>query len=392
MSRAGSVRQSPPPSAAAPERAAAEGVCASAQEAPAPLPEVAGEATRLASLAERLLPWYRSSCRDLPWRREPTPYRVLVSELMLQQTRVEAVIPYFERFVAALPDFPSLAEVSEERLMKLWQGLGYYSRARNLKKAAEAVCRDHGGRLPADLQALRALPGVGEYTAGAVAAIAFGLPAVAVDGNVLRVFSRLSCLERESDRPEVKRFVTALATALLPDASGDFAQGLMELGATVCLPNGAPLCDVCPLASLCLARAAGREGELPLRRAKKGRRVERRTVLLCLLGGRLALVRRPSRGLLAGLWEPPCLEGHEDAASVRRRLEALGGVVTGVTALSPVRHVFTHVEWEMVGYLVELSDCAAPPKEWVWVTKEALAQEYALPGAYEKLVAEGWRS
>ena len=210
------------------------------------------------NIAPALLDWFYTNRRILPFREDSTPYHVWLSEIMLQQTRVSAALPYYERFLAALPDIPALAGCEEEKLHKLWEGLGYYSRVRNLQKAAKIVCAQYGGQLPADYNALLALPGIGEYTAGAIASISFGLPVPAVDGNVLRVFARLYNDPRLVTDPQVKREFTARVMEHQPPAkAGDYNQALMELGALVCLPNGAPLCEQCPLGTLCRARAAG---------------------------------------------------------------------------------------------------------------------------------------
>ena len=205
-------------------------------------------------IAQPLLHWFWANHRVLPFRSDPTPYHVWVSEIMLQQTRVAAAVPYYERFVQELPDIPALAACEEERLLKLWEGLGYYSRVRNLQKAARIVCEQYGGQLPGDLAALKKLPGIGDYTAGAIASIGFGVPAPAVDGNVLRVFARLYNDEGDIMQPAVKASTTQKVMAQQPaEAPGDFNQALMELGALVCTP-GQPDCAACPLQALCLGR------------------------------------------------------------------------------------------------------------------------------------------
>ncbi len=233
------------------------------------------------NIAPALLEWFYKNQRILPFRTDPSPYHVWLSEIMLQQTRVSAALPYYERFLAALPDIPALAACEEEKLHKLWEGLGYYSRVRNLQKAARIVCEQYGGQLPADYDALRALPGIGDYTAGAIASISFGLAVPAVDGNVLRVFSRLYNDPGVITEPAVKRAFTArVMEHQPPEKAGDYNQALMELGALVCVPNGAPLCEQCPLASLCEARRAGTALELPHKAAPKARRIEPVTVVL----------------------------------------------------------------------------------------------------------------
>ena len=341
------------------------------------------EHSALKTLPDLLLPWYERHARSLPWRADPTPYKVLVSELMLQQTRVEAALPYFERFVAALPDFEALANAPEAQLMKLWQGLGYYSRARNLQRAAQLVVQRHGGRLPADVKALRELPGIGDYTAGAVASIAFGLPAAAVDGNVLRVFSRLLCMEEDVASPAVKKEVAGMVEGLMPkDRAGDFTQALMELGATVCLPNGRPLCESCPALSLCAAAREGRQEALPVKKEKKARRIERKTVVLLCCGDGVALRQRPEKGLLAGLWEPLAMQGHLSERQGGEVVRDLGGSVLDMAALPKAKHVFTHVEWHMTGWRVELAQRDGLQGDWHWTSDAQRGEGYAVPSAY----------
>ena len=257
------------------------------------------------NISSALLDWFYKNHRILPFRTDPSPYHVWLSEIMLQQTRVSAALPYYERFLAALPDIPALAACEEEKLHKLWEGLGYYSRVRNLQKAARIVCEQYGGQLPADYDALRALPGIGDYTAGAIASISFGIPVPAVDGNVLRVFSRLYNDPAAVTEPAVKKAFTArVMEHQPPDAPGDYNQALMELGALVCVPNGAPLCEKCPLAHLCAARAAGTALELPRKAAPKPRRLQPVTLALLESPAGFLLQQRPQKGLLAGLWQP----------------------------------------------------------------------------------------
>ena len=253
------------------------------------------------NISPALLEWFYQNRRILPFREDPTPYHVWLSEIMLQQTRVSAALPYYERFLAALPDIPALAACEEEKLHKLWEGLGYYSRVRNLQKAAKIVCAQYGGQLPADYDALRALPGIGDYTAGAIASISFGIPVPAVDGNVLRVFSRLYNDPGVITEPAVKKAFTArVMEHQPPEKAGDYNQALMELGALVCVPNGAPLCEQCPLAHLCAARAAGTAPELPQKAKPKPRRIQPVTLALLESPEGFLLQQRPEKGLLAG--------------------------------------------------------------------------------------------
>lgn len=334
-------------------------------------------------LSALLLAWYDSSARELPWRSNPTPYRVWISEIMLQQTRVEAVKPYFLRFVEALPDVPSLAACPEETLLKLWEGLGYYSRARNLQKAARLLVEKHGGALPASFDALKSLPGIGEYTAGAIASIAFGLACPAVDGNVLRVLSRVTASREDIGDARMKKAWGEAIAVILPERPGDFNQALMELGACVCLPNGEPLCGGCPLRGLCRAYGEGLTGELPVKAPKKARRVEERTVLfLRREDGRIALRRRPDTGLLAGMWEPVNLSGKLDQRAVLDALLFMGFLGRELTSLPVARHIFTHVEWRMTCWEAEVSGAGQPGDGLVWVLPEEIEKGYAIPSAY----------
>lgn len=325
-----------------------------------------------------LLEWYRDNARSLPWRDDPTPYHVWVSEVMLQQTRVAAVLDYYRRFMAEVPDVAALAALSEERLMKLWQGLGYYSRARNLQAAARQIMEEHGGSFPSDYQAVRALKGVGDYTAGAICSIAFGQPVPAVDGNVLRVVTRVTGDEGDITTPAMKAKVAAHLAPIIPlDDPGAFTQAMMELGATVCLPNGAPLCDTCPARSFCTARLENRVDMLPVKTKKKARRVEERTVWLIFHEGRVALRRRPAKGLLAGLWEYP-----NELSPAGDALARWGIAPASLRSVGMGKHIFTHIEWRMSALAAEASSHALP-EGWVWADRAALAREYAVPNAFQ---------
>ena len=340
------------------------------------------------NIAPALLAWFYQNRRSLPFRDDPTPYHVWVSEIMLQQTRVAAALPYYERFVRELPDIPALAACPPERLDKLWEGLGYYRRVRSMQKAARLVCEQYGGALPASYDALLALPGVGPYTAGAIASIGFGLPAPAVDGNVLRVFARLYNDPAPVDDAAAKRTFTARVMAWQPpDAPGDYNQALMELGALVCLPGASPLCDRCPLAALCEGRRAGAAASLPCKAPPKARRVLPVTVLLVqnAATGAWLLQQRPEGGLLAGLWQPPALEDAclADAGAARGALAALGLDAGGADpeALPAAKHIFTHVEWRLSGWRLTVPDQPAPAG-CVWAGRADLEGRYALPGAF----------
>ena len=332
---------------------------------------------RLAEAAARLIEWYAASRRPLPWREEPTPYHVWISEIMLQQTRIEAVIPYYERFLRELPDIASLAAVDENRLLKLWEGLGYYSRARNLRKAARQVMEQYGGELPRRAEELKKLAGIGDYTAGAIASIAYGEPEPAVDGNVLRVLSRLLAFDDDIMEQRTRREVSAKLRAVYPggENAGLLTEGIMELGEIVCIPNGEAKCGLCPLRALCLARERDAVAHYPVKAPPRARRIEERTVLLLRCGECWAIRKREGKGLLAGLWEfpnvPGALTAEEAAAHVPGALSC--------TPCGEAVHIFTHVEWHMRGYLL---DCAAESPDFTWVSAEALREDYSLPTAF----------
>ena len=338
----------------------------------------------LAPIAPPLLAWFYENGRKLPFRQHPTPYRVWVSEIMLQQTRMTAALPYYERFMAALPTVADLAACEEEQLFKLWEGLGYYSRARNLQKAARLVCERYGGELPDDWEALRALPGVGDYTAGAVASICFGKAVPAVDGNVLRVFARLYNDDSDITRPAVKRAFTQRVMAHQPpDASGPYNEALMELGALVCVP-GNPDCAACPLAHICRGRAAGNPGRLPCKPPKKPRPAQPVTVALIAGPDGWLLQRRGEGGLLAGLWQPPLWDTALDEAALREAVARLLGADPGPGApAGQAKHIFSHVEWQMTGRRFTLTRRLPAPEGCVWATAADLADTRPLPGAFK---------
>ena len=328
-----------------------------------------------------LLQWYDGSARVLPWREDPTPYRVWVSEIMLQQTRVEAVKPFYQRFLEAFPTVKALAEAPEDKLLKMWEGLGYYNRVRNLQRAAQVVVERYGGQVPASFEELRALPGIGEYTAGAIASIAFQLPVPAVDGNVLRVISRVLARFDNILDPKVKRRMEGEIREILPQRVGDFNQSLMELGAMVCLPGGPPKCLVCPLQGLCRGYAQGVAEELPVKTKPKPRKKQARTLfLLFSQEGRVALRRRPEQGLLAGLWELPGTEGALSREEAVAWLAAQGVPVGELSPGPEAKHVFSHVEWHMGSWVAQNVE---EVPGFVWVTREELRREYALPSAFK---------
>ena len=331
-------------------------------------------------LPELLLAWYEKNRRDLPWRRDREAYHVWLSEVMLQQTRVEAVKGYYERFLRELPTVAALAEADPDRLAKLWEGLGYYSRMRNLQKAARAVMQEHGGVFPSAFEEIRALPGIGDYTAGAIGSICFELPTPAVDGNVLRVLSRLMEDAEPVTKQTVKKEYTDRLREIYPAGRcGDFTQALMELGATVCVPNGAPMCERCPLRELCGAADNGTQMEYPVKEAKKPRRKEEKTVFFLRAGTLCALSKRPEKGLLAGLWELPNVEGTMQAQQALERVEQWGIEPVELLKTAEKTHIFTHVEWKMHCYYV---NCKAPAGAFTWVDQARFEQDIALPTAF----------
>ncbi len=340
----------------------------------------------LAAMVSPLCSWYQKNKRQLPWRENRAPYRVWVSEIMLQQTRVEAALPYYQRFLEALPTVEDLAKAPEERLLKLWEGLGYYSRVRNMQKAAQIVMEQYGGEFPADFGLLAALPGIGEYTAGAVASISFGLPEPAVDGNVLRVLARLQCDDTDIMLPQAKRQAKQALSEVysLAEDSGDLTQAIMELGALICIPGGVPKCGECPLEDLCLARKNGKEQQLPVRNSKKEKKLVKRTVFLIACDGKLALVKRPEGGVLAGMWEFPAVDGHLLVKEAEEVMESWGGV-DAMHKLIRSRHVFTHLIWDMESYFVYAKH---QKPDFFWVTPEKLLKEIPMPSAMKPFCRE----
>ena len=324
---------------------------------------------------EFFLDWYELNARILPWRSDPKPYYVWVSEIMLQQTRVEAVKGYFERFIEALPDVQALAEADDELLLKLWEGLGYYSRVRNMKKAAVRIMEEHGGQIPADYEILCKLPGIGAYTAGAIASIAYGLPEAAVDGNVLRVMKRIAGSFDDISKESVKKDLREDMKAVMPKGRcGEFTQSIMELGALVCIPNGKPLCEQCPVMHLCRAFHEDTIEKIPVKPAAKQRRIEERTVYVMECDGKFALHKREEKGLLAGLWELPNAEGGKAAEEMAETIPVLA-----IEELGKAKHVFSHVEWHMTGYYLKLAEFLG---EYEWKSAEEISREFAIPAAF----------
>ena len=338
-----------------------------------------------AKLPGVLLPWYDAGHRDLPWRRDREPYHIWLSEIMLQQTRVEAVKGYYARFLEALPTVEALSQCDDDALHKLWEGLGYYSRVRNLKKAAIRVMEDHGGVFPNTFKEVLALPGIGDYTAGAVCSIAFDLPTPAVDGNVLRVISRITEDATPIDSPAYKKEVRDKLAAIYPQRAGDFTQALMELGATLCGPNWKPRCEECPCRDFCGGHLHGTAEQFPVKLPKKGRKVEEMTVFIAACDGRYAIEKRPSKGLLADLWQFPHVPGHLDTTEAVAVAEGLGLTARDVLRSVERKHIFTHIEWKMRGYYLEVSQCGG---DFEWRTAEEIRRDAALPTAFRQFWEE----
>lgn len=335
-------------------------------------------------ITDELVAWYEREHRILPWRQQKNPYYIWISEIMLQQTRVEAVKPYFERFIKRLPDVEAVADCPEDELLKLWEGLGYYNRVRNIQEAAKVVKEQYHGTLPADYEKLRELPGIGNYTAGAIASIAYNIPVPAVDGNVLRVYARLEEDDEDILKASMKNRVEREIAAVMPkDCPGTFNQALMELGAMVCVPNGKPKCEVCPVAFACKARANGTIETLPVKKKAKERRLEKKTVLVIRDGERVAIRKRPKKGLLAGLYELPNIPGHLGKEEILNWLQTYDLTALRIQRLADARHIFSHVEWDMTGYMIRVAQLdRSREKEMLFVEVADAEQKYPVPAAF----------
>ena len=335
----------------------------------------------LHQLPSLLLPWYRENRRDLPWRKDREPYHIWISEIMLQQTRVEAVKGYYERFLNVLPTVEALAACDDDLLHKLWEGLGYYSRVRNLKKAAVILVDQYHGVFPKGHEEILKLPGIGAYTAGAICSIAYDLPTPAVDGNVLRVCARLRNDPTPIDLPETKKAVTGVLAEIYPKEAGDFTQALMELGATVCGPNKAPDCRQCPCNSICLGYQEGTAEKLPVKSPKKEKKQEDRTVFILRCNGSYALEKRPDKGLLAGLWQFPNVTGNLDTRLALEAVEAMGLKPREMLREVERKHIFTHIQWNMRGIYLEVAE---PAGNFHWFTPPQIKNQAALPTAFKQ--------
>lgn len=360
----------------------------------------------LKQLVQPLQTWFEDNARVLPWRENPQAYYVWISEIMLQQTRVEAVKPYFDRFIRELPNVKALAECEEDRLLKLWEGLGYYNRVRNLKIAANQILETYDGVIPNEYDELLKLKGIGHYTAGAIASIAYGKPVPAVDGNVLRVLSRVAADDNDIMKQSVRNAIEKALFELMNDVQdvipSIFNQALMELGATVCLPNGAPRCEVCPWGTICEARKQDRITELPVKKKAKERRIEEKTVLIIKDGSQLALHKRPKKGLLAGLYELPNVAGYLSEEDVVEYIKGQGYAPIRIQSVCDAKHIFSHVEWHMKGYVVfvqakdfekdvntsqekmQTDNLTKDTLDWFFVNVEDTKENYAIPSAFVK--------
>ena len=345
----------------------------------------------LENITEPLLTWFAANKRSLPWREDREPYHVWISEIMLQQTRIEAVKKYYIRFLKELPDVECLSQISEEQLLKLWEGLGYYSRARNLKKAAEKIMQEHGGVFPSTYALLRELPGIGEYTAGAIASICFNERVTAIDGNVLRVISRITGSKKNVLLPETKKEVEKQLLNILPEQSGAFNEALMELGEILCLPNGTPECEQCPLQSECTAYQKNMTEEIPVRIKKMKRTKEEKTVLLLVNENhQIAIEKRPEKGLLSGMYQFPNLLGFYSKEELSSLLKGWQLTPIEISLLKNAKHVFTHIDWYMKSYLIKVKTISDKESEstpelsrLLWVSKNELAEKYPLPTAFQ---------
>lgn len=343
------------------------------------------ENEELYEMAEPLVQWFRANKRDLPWRHHVNAYRVWVSEIMLQQTRVEAVKPFYYRFMEALPTVEALAEASEDQLLKLWEGLGYYNRIRNMQIAAKQIVEEYDGQFPHEYEQLLSLKGIGSYTAGAIASFAFEIPKPAVDGNVLRVISRILASREDIMKASVRKQIEEWLEKVIPkDCPSDFNQGLIELGAIVCVPNGEPKCNICPLASFCRARKLECQSELPVKKKAKDRKIEKKTILVFQDGETVAIHKRSKKGLLAGMYEFPNVEGHLQMEEAVEYCKSIGLIPVFIRKLPVAKHIFSHVEWHMTGYAIKVDELEKQgPEEFIFAHPEEIQEKYSIPAAFE---------
>ena len=347
--------------------------------------KLTSEKVSLCDIVEPLLKWYKKNKRSLPWRDHVSAYYIWVSEIMLQQTRVEAVKPFYARFLKALPTVQDLAQAEEDKLLKLWEGLGYYNRVRNMQKAAQQVMEEYAGSFPVTYEEILSLKGIGTYTAGAIASIAYNIAKPAVDGNVLRVLSRIQNSRKDIMKASTKREMEEEIEKIIPkEDAGDFNQSLIELGAMVCVPNAKPKCDECPVQHLCVAYTKNTQMDLPVKAKAKARRIEKRTVLIFRDGETLAIRKRPSKRLLAGLYEYPNVEGHLSMDEVNAYSKSIGLHPIHMKELEKAKHIFSHIEWHMIGYLVRVDELEKACKEkMLFIHPDEIEKVYPIPSAFE---------
>ena len=331
---------------------------------------------------EKIVEWYQKNKKDLPWRKDKDPYHIWISEIMLQQTRIEAVIEYYQRFLKHLPDIQSLAEVKEETLLKLWEGLGYYNRARNLKNAAMQIMTEHQGKFPTTYVEMLKLKGIGEYTASAISSICYNEPQVTIDGNVLRVFTRFYNDQRNVDEQKTKKSIRESLQKIIPKESGDFNQGLMEIGETICIPKGVPKCKICPLKKDCLACHNNTYQELPIRKEKAEKKQENYTILLFQYQDEFAIYQRKQESLLSNLWAFPHLEGFFSKEEIETYLKKQNINYQGIQKRISNTHIFTHKKWHMISYQIEL-ESKENLSQFTWKTISKIKEEYSIPTAYK---------
>ena len=336
-------------------------------------------------IVEPLLKWYQENKRPLAWRERVSAYHTWISEIMLQQTRVEAVKPFYARFLKELPTVQDLADAKEDKLLKLWEGLGYYNRVRNMQKAAQQIVAEHDGKFPETYEEILKLKGIGTYTAGAISSIAYEIPKPAVDGNVLRVISRIQNSKKDIMKASTKREMEESLEAIIPRGqAGNFNQSLIELGALVCVPNTIPKCEECPVQHLCEAYAQNTQMELPVKTKAKARRIEKRTVLIFQDGETLAIRKRANKGLLAGLYEYPNIEGHLNMDEVNTYSKSIGLTPIRIKKLENAKHIFSHIEWHMVGYSVRVDELEKSCKEkLLFIHPNEIEEVYPIPSAFE---------
>ena len=337
----------------------------------------------LTKIVKPIVKWYQNQEKTLPWKQDKEPYHIWVSEIMLQQTRIEAVKKYYTRFMQELPTIHDLANVSEEKLLKLWEGLGYYSRAKNLKKAAIQIEQEYEGKIPTNYKELLKLPGIGEYTAGAIASISYQEKVPAVDGNVLRVVSRVLGSKKDVLLPETKKEFTKQLLEIIPKEAGDFNEGLMELGEKICIPNTPPLCEKCPIQKFCMAYKENLTTEIPVRVKKQKRKIQERTVFILKYKNQIAIRKRKETGILANLYEFPNILGKVKEEQISKILKQWNLQFKNLQKMKNEKHIFTHVEWHMCAYEIEVKNKNA---EWIWATEEELKNQYPLPTAFKKMI------